>query len=358
MVDNELHPETIADRTRKISRALHISESRVGSMIDVMSLRGELMDLHALGNELESVRGVKLIILDSFYKFYPQAGGQNPGAKSGWVGGKFDENDNAQMAQLYTLLDSYADSLNCGIVLIHHTSKGNSSGKSVTDVGAGAGSISRACDAHIVLRPHEEAGVFVVDAANRSFPSIEPFCARFKFPVWSEAKGLDPTRLLGAKEDFGGRKVGTNAAGQSVGEDREKLDDLYETLNGRFDVKRVLVVGKDLGIAGFSFRTVQRLLKTWSDSGKITKTSDSGGSKGNYYTKPDKDAETDQDSRQDVSVNQQSLADQSEVCENSQDSKPHNPGISWPSDEKTFDDVKIDNDSEILPDIPDVDYNE
>lgn len=48
----------------------------------------------------------------------------------------------------------------------------------LTDVGAGAGSQSRATDAHVVLRPHEEDGVAVLDAAVRSWPPIEPMCMR------------------------------------------------------------------------------------------------------------------------------------------------------------------------------------
>ncbi len=74
--------------------------------------------------------------------------------------------------------------LNCSFVLVHHASKGNQSVKSVTDVGAGAGSQSRATDTHLVLRHHQEPGCVVVDAAVRSWPPIEPQCLRWSFPVW------------------------------------------------------------------------------------------------------------------------------------------------------------------------------
>ena len=49
-----------------------------------------------------------------------------------------DENDNATMAGLYNALDCYADALGAAFVNIHHSSKGDQSGKAVTDVGAGA----------------------------------------------------------------------------------------------------------------------------------------------------------------------------------------------------------------------------
>ncbi len=41
-------------------------------------------------------------------------------------------------------------------------------GKAITDVGAGAGSQSRATDTHLILRPHEEKNCAVLDAAVRS----------------------------------------------------------------------------------------------------------------------------------------------------------------------------------------------
>jgi hypothetical protein len=80
-------------------------------------------------------------------------------------------------------------------VLIHHTSKGNQSGKAITDVGAGAGSQSRATDTHLVLRPHKEDDVVVLEAAVRSWPPVMPRCLRWAFPVWTPADDLDPTLL-------------------------------------------------------------------------------------------------------------------------------------------------------------------
>ena len=113
--------------------------------------------------------GLKVIILDAFYRFMP------PG---------FSENDNGQMASVYNELDRIADRLKCCFVLIHHTSKGEQHGRAVTDVGAGAGSQSRATDTHLILRRHREQGAVVLEATVRSWPPLDPVCLRWRHPVW------------------------------------------------------------------------------------------------------------------------------------------------------------------------------
>jgi RecA-family ATPase len=95
-----------------------------------------------------------------------------------------DEYSNANLTDVYNLFACHAGLLGCSFVLVHHVSKGNQAGKSVTDVGAGAGSQSRATDTHLVLRQHELDDVCVLDAAVRSWPPIEPICLRWTFPVF------------------------------------------------------------------------------------------------------------------------------------------------------------------------------
>jgi len=121
-----------------------------------------------------------MVILDAFYRFIPK---------------DTDENDNGSVSQLYNHLDHWAMTLGCCFVLIHHASKGSQSGKAVTDVGAGAGSQSRATDSHLVLRAHEQDKVVVLDAAVRSWPPIQPVCLRWDFPVFNPAPELDPRAL-------------------------------------------------------------------------------------------------------------------------------------------------------------------
>ncbi|MFH1022111.1 MAG: bifunctional DNA primase/polymerase [Planctomycetota bacterium] len=189
ILDNELHGETSANRIPKVVAARGIQFEDVAERIYVDNLRGRLQDLFALGPYFKRFAPgrFKVVILDAFYRFLPM---------------RADENDNGTMANLYNYLDSFADYLKCSFVLIHHTSKGNQSSKEVTDVGAGAGSQSRATDTHLVLRRHEEEDVVVMDAAVRSWPPVSPRCLRWAFPVWIPADDLDPAALR--KE--GGRK--------------------------------------------------------------------------------------------------------------------------------------------------------
>lgn len=182
IIDNELHGETSANRIPKVAKARGLGTDEFADKVFIRNLRGGLQDIVSLGSFFRAIeRGrFRLIVLDAFYRFLPAG---------------MDENANADMASLYNHIDRYAADLGCAFVLIHHSSKGNQSGKSVTDVGAGAGSQSRATDAHLVLRQHEEPDVVVLDAAVRSWPPQESACLRWAFPVWDVADDLDPKRL-------------------------------------------------------------------------------------------------------------------------------------------------------------------
>ncbi|QOJ00577.1 MAG: AAA family ATPase [Phycisphaeraceae bacterium] len=182
IIDNELHGETSANRIPKVAKARGLGTDEFADKVFIRNLRGGLQDIVSLGPYFRAIEPgrFRLIVLDAFYRFLPAG---------------MDENANADMASLYNHIDRYAADLACAFVLIHHSSKGNQSGKSVTDVGAGAGSQSRATDAHLVLRPHEEPDVVVLDAAVRSWPPQESACLRWAFPVWDVADDLDPKRL-------------------------------------------------------------------------------------------------------------------------------------------------------------------
>ncbi len=182
IIDNELHRETIAHRIPQVAEALGIGLDVLRERVEVESLRGRLCDIFAMRPYFESLEAGRyaLIILDASYRFMPR---------------DMDENDNGTMAGIYNLIDALADRLGCCFAIIHHTTKGNQSGKSVTDVGAGAGSQSRAADTHVILRPHEVPKAVVLEAALRSWPPIEPIALRWEFPVWRVAPDLDPTAL-------------------------------------------------------------------------------------------------------------------------------------------------------------------
>lgn len=188
IVDNELHAETSASRIPRVAEARGIPSEDYDERVCVENLRGRLRDLYGMSAYFDALEPGRfgLILLDAFYRFLPR---------------DTDENDNGAMAGLYNLVDRHADRLGCSFVLIHHSSKGSQSGKSVTDVGAGAGSQSRAVDTHLVLRPHDEPGVVVLEAAVRSWSPPDPLCLRWSFPVWLPDDTLDPREL---KVEYGG----------------------------------------------------------------------------------------------------------------------------------------------------------
>jgi hypothetical protein len=191
IIDNELHPETTANRLPKVVSAKGMSMDVVGDKVDVLNLRGKLMSFDDLERELIKTdlmksAGYRLVILDAFYRFN--------------IGPNANENDNAYMAKVFNQIDSWGAELGCAFVCVHHSSKGDQSQKSVVDVGSGAGVFSRAVDAHLVLRRHEEEGHVSVDAAVRSFQQFDPFVLSFNWPLFKVAEGLNPEALYKANQ--------------------------------------------------------------------------------------------------------------------------------------------------------------
>ena len=181
-VDMELHKEDLSHRLREIIYANGIKQTAIGRQLMLLPLRGKKMDLTRLNRLLLQLAGhdFKLIVLDALYRLLPDG---------------VSENSNSEICQIYNDIDSVAQSLNAGVVVVHHASKGDQSGKGVTDVGSGAGSQSRAVDSHIVLRHHKEEGCTVMDAAVRSWKPLEPVVLRWSYPRWEVAEGLDPKDL-------------------------------------------------------------------------------------------------------------------------------------------------------------------
>lgn len=186
LIDNELHRPTLAFRIKKVADAMGLRSGDWEDQLDIISLRGCLRSLNELAVDLREIeKGTyRLILLDAKYRF-STAG--------------TSENDNAAETLVYNLLDEIAEHTGAAIALIHHSTKGDQAGKRVTDVGSGAGAQSRAADAHLVLREHEEPDCVVAEAAVRSFPPVEPLPLRWAFPLWVPACHLDPEALRGRK---------------------------------------------------------------------------------------------------------------------------------------------------------------
>ena len=190
LIDNELHEETSANRIPLVvdaMRKVNPGLPNVDDMIDVWNLRGKWKSIADLAAWLPKFReaGYRMIVIDAFYRALPK---------------DTDENDNGSIAGIYNLIDTFAREVGCSFVLIHHTSKGNQSQKSITDVGAGAGSQSRAADTHLILREHKDDGYLVLEAVVRSFPRQEPIVLQKAFPLMVPDYGRSPEDLAGKAE--------------------------------------------------------------------------------------------------------------------------------------------------------------
>ena len=190
IIDNELHEETSANRIPLVVEAMrraNPSLPNVDDMIDVWNLRGKWKSIADLSAWLPRFReaGYRMIVIDAFYRALPK---------------DTDENDNGSIASIYNLIDTFAKQVGCSFVLIHHTSKGNQSQKSITDVGAGAGSQSRAADTHLILREHKDDGFLVLEAVVRSFPRQEPIVLQKAFPLMLPDYERNPEDLAGKSE--------------------------------------------------------------------------------------------------------------------------------------------------------------
>ena len=189
LVDNELHVETMAQRLRAVAMAL----SEAANGLSVLPLRGrseDIMSCRQLIIDQAKQNKCGLIILDALYRFLPQG---------------TSENDNSAMTALYNTIDGIAKETGASIILIHHSSKGNQADKGVTDGGAGAGAVSRAADAHVFLREHEEEHHVVFDCVARSWKPMDSFVIQAKFiegaKVWLPATHMDPSLVKGRKEE-------------------------------------------------------------------------------------------------------------------------------------------------------------
>jgi RecA-family ATPase len=184
LIDNELHPETALHRLWKVAFQDGLDPIELARMVDVAFVRGTRGTVEDLEATMRSAgRGTySLVIVDAFYRFIPAGS---------------DENSNSDMTALYNHIDHIAGVSEAATVLVHHATKGNQSGKEVMDVGAGAGSIGRATDSHVVFMRHEEPNCVTMQARCRSWMPVAPKVLHVDPPrVWHDANdGLDPSDL-------------------------------------------------------------------------------------------------------------------------------------------------------------------
>ena len=221
-IDNELQPEELVYRYTQVAEAMGISFEELEGRLYTYPQRGNLQPITSLGDILDSIRlrNIEVVIVDAFYRALPRG---------------VDENSNTDIMALYNAIDVYAKSVNGAFILVHHTTKGSQVGKAVTDIGAGAGSQSRAADTHLVLLKHLEPDAIVLKGVTRSFPPCAPFCLRQSFPIWQLDPTLDP-RLLEGISDAERKKLLAQDNDPLTPEDsmtETTLPDLLQTLGGQ-----------------------------------------------------------------------------------------------------------------------------
>lgn len=253
LLDNELHAETSADRIPRVAEARNVRISDTRDTLFIDNLRGRLLDFERLRSYFDrlAIGFFKVIVMDAFYRFLPK---------------DTDENSNGNLTDIYNLIDQYADQLGCSFVLVHHASKGNQSGKSVTDVGAGAGSQSRATDTHLILRQHQEPGCVVVDAAVRSWPPLEPRCLRWEFPVWCPDDSLETKDL---KLDYGKKRQSENKLEKKKPPKEEWTAEKFAEAFVGEEPQRMTTIRRRAGEAMSSQRKAKELQQEAEDLGLI-----------------------------------------------------------------------------------------
>lgn len=204
LIDNELPPSLIPYRIRTVAKALQIQPDEYLDSLHIWSLRHSPRSIFELPEEFLDIepQTYQLVALDAKYKaLAPDA----------------DENSNADEARFFAQAGVLAETTRSALLLVHHSTKGSQSNKSVVDVGSGASSQARACDTHLILREHEEPDCAVMQAALRSFEPMQPLGLRWEFPTWQVDGSLDTEELKGKKSEAEEKQKGRDAdADQAV----------------------------------------------------------------------------------------------------------------------------------------------
>ena len=188
LLDNELHPEELSHRVGAVAKAMNIDLADLNDQMVVYPMRGlgcTIKDISILLRSNFKDIPIGLVVIDAFYRVLPSG---------------MSENSNTEMADIYNKLDSIALEIDAPIALNHHTSKGDQSQKAVTDVGSGAGAMTRATDTHLILRPHRLENCVVLDGVVRSNTSINPKTLCFDWPLWIVKDGIEAELKPSGKE--------------------------------------------------------------------------------------------------------------------------------------------------------------
>lgn len=179
------------------SRRIQAIATDMGVPMDglvVQPLRGIFTDIHALAMHLiDHVEYGRFaaIAIDPLYKLTPDGA---------------DENSAADVGRVMTRLDEIAVATGAAVLAVHHSPKGDTSGRTTLDFGAGSGAFARAVDALIALRPHEQEDHAVLEIVCRSFREPPPVGLEWHYPLWEIDPTLDVTKLRAGRAVPAGQK--------------------------------------------------------------------------------------------------------------------------------------------------------
>lgn len=186
-MDNELDEWEVWNRRDRICKIMDLPPIPEDAIVNI-TLREEVMHLNEIAAGIykhEKPGYFGLTTLDSCYQAWE------------------NESDPVEMRKFFATFKHIAGFLQTAGVGVHHTSKGNQSEKSKTDVGSGSGVIARAVDAHCIVRQHEEDDCSVLDWEIRSFACPPPaVIKRIKdgdAMTFAMQPHLDPAKLFTGK---------------------------------------------------------------------------------------------------------------------------------------------------------------
>lgn len=166
-LDGELSKEAIQRRSALLAEI----DGNAAETVFILPLRSSRVELAASQlagmAPLISECGADLVVLDCAYSLYPNDE-------------EFQENSNADIARFMGWIGKFAQAANVAVFLVHHATKGDSSGKSLIDFSSGAGAFGRAPRAIMNIRERHIRGdktqplVPVLEIIASNYPSPPP----------------------------------------------------------------------------------------------------------------------------------------------------------------------------------------
>lgn len=243
LIDNELHGETIENRISAVRFHMGIEHDEHRERFEYVSCRGDWISIQDLIEGIPAKHppgSLNLIVIDAKYRLF---------------GNGLEENSNDDQTTFHNMIDQFAKIMDCPIVLVHHATKGDQSGKAVTDMGSGGGSQSRAVDCHMTIRPHQQPGLAVLEAAVRSFAPVEPMTLRWNWPLWTVADDVEPELQADRSRSDSRQEAKDNAGVEDLKKILEANDSplsrnaLHKAFGGGKErLNRLIRIGVDKGV--------------------------------------------------------------------------------------------------------------